>query len=115
MVYEATTRGAFIEYRVNNEQLVVNSVGLDKKNIEKALTPKDRNKIMSLVEEIELDHIKNLVPPSMNSTVDRALVARLIVTFNDNNYESAPFDYGNPPKELKPLIDQILALAQTVE
>ena len=113
--YKAATRGANFEYIINNERIVVNSMGLDQKNGERAITLQERNQMMALVDEMELDEIGTLIPPSNNSVSDRALIASLKVSKDGKIYESSSFDEGNPPMEIKPLIDKIVALVETVE
>ena len=113
--YKAATRGANFEYIINNERIVVNSMGLDQKNGERAITLQERNQMMALVDEMELDEIGTLIPPSNNSATDRALIASLKVSKDGKIYESSSFDEGNPPMEIKPLIDKIVALVETVE
>lgn len=113
--YKAATRGANFEYTVNNEQIIIYSMGLDQKNGERAITLEEKNQVMALVNKIELDGIRTLVPPSNNSVTDRALIASLKVSIDGKMYESSSFDAGNPPKEIKPLIDKIVALVETVE
>jgi hypothetical protein len=115
VTYKAVTRGANFEYIINNERIVVNSMGLDKKNGERAVTLQERNQVMALVNKIELDEIGMLIAPSNNSVTDRALVASLSVFKEGKTYESSSFDEGNPPRALKALIDKIVALVETVE
>lgn len=115
VTYKAATRGANFEYIISNEQIIIYSMGLDQKNGERAITPQERNQVMALVNKIELDGIRTLVPPSNNSVTDRALIASLKVSIGGKIHKSSSFDEGNPPKEIKPLIDKIVALVETVE
>ena len=46
---------------------------------------------------------------NLNLCVDVALHATLKITLEDRIYESQIFDYGNPPKELNPLIDKLFS------
>ncbi|MCK5443702.1 MAG: hypothetical protein KAJ23_17590 [Maribacter sp.] len=115
VTYKAATRGANFEYRITNERIAVNSKGLDQKNGERAITTQERNEIIALINKINLSTIGTLIPPSNNSATDRALIASLKVSKDGKMYESSSFDEGNPPKEIKPLIDKIVALAETVE
>ena len=115
VIYIAQTRGSNLEYTIDNRSIIAISNGVEGKNGKTALKNDDKKTIVSLIGAIELDNIKNLIPQSQNYTVDRALIANVRIITNGKEYESSTFDHGNPPKELRSLIDQMLALAETVE
>jgi hypothetical protein len=115
VIYKAQTRGSILEYAVDNKSIIANSNGVEGKNGITFLKSDDKEAIVALIGAIELDNMKNLIPQSQNYTLDRALIANVIIVTNGKEYESSTFDHGNPPSKLIPLIDKILALAETVE
>ena len=64
-----------------------------------------------MVLEIDLDAMRKLVPPSTESHTDRAMIGSLSINKNGKYYKSSTFDHGNPPKEIKELIDALFELA----
>ena len=115
ITYKAATRGANFECVINQRHLETRSVGLDKKVGERILTPQEWKDITETINQIWLQDIPDLRPPSNNSTLDRDLIASLKIVKDNQIYESPSFDAGNPPIELQPLINKIQALAETVE
>jgi len=115
VVYKAQTRGANIVYIINKDSIKATTIGYEGVNGGRALKSVDKKEIVALIEAIELETIKNLNPPSQESAVDKSLIASVQIIENGKEYESSTFDHGNPPMELKPLVDKILALIETVE
>jgi hypothetical protein len=66
-----------------------------------------------LVNTIDLDKLKEYKGTTEASAVDRALIAHLEIEINSTMYSSNSFDHGNPPKEIKAVIDKILAMGET--
>jgi hypothetical protein len=100
--YQATTRGSSemiqiisnkLSYKTNNS---LKELILDEKKI---------RAIQSVVSDINLAEIKHLTAPSNNRFHDGALIASITIQKEEHVYTSSNFDHGNPPKELKPLID----------
>jgi hypothetical protein len=61
----------------------------------------------TLIEEINLSEMKNFNPPSGKRYVDATLQATISITADKTTYNSQTFDHGNPPKELKKIIDKL--------
>lgn len=100
--YSAATRGSSITLNATSSEIQYSDLNGDKKI---TLSKSEWNEIKELVSEIDVDAIENLKAPSEGSHTDRALVATLSITIGDETYESVNFDHGNPPVELKKLID----------
>jgi len=115
VIYKAQTRGSNLEYTIDDTSIKALSNGYDGKNGKAALLADDKKEIQAFIDTLALENINSLIPPSQNSAVDRALIAQIQITKNGERYESVDFDHGNPPVALKPLIDKILALIETVE
>ncbi|MFW2375594.1 MAG: hypothetical protein ACN4ES_03535 [Cellulophaga baltica] len=66
-----------------------------------------------LITVIDLNKLKEYKGTTEASAVDRALIAHLEIETNAIMYRSNGFDHDNPPKELKAIIDKILAMSET--
>lgn len=115
IIYKAQTRGSNLEYTVDTTHIMAISKGIEGKNSKTVLKTVDKEALIALLSSIELNRINKLIPLSQEYISDRALMANVVIIINGKAYESSTFDHGNPPNELKPLIDKILALIETVE
>ncbi|AXG73621.1 hypothetical protein DVK85_05000 [Flavobacterium arcticum] len=108
--YEAMTRGAYKKVIVKQDTVItLNS--RDTAPITTGLKKGDWNKLLSALQKVDLDKISELKPPSTRSHVDAALAANLKVIRKDKTYQSNGFDHGNPPAEIKVLVEEILAVS----
>ena len=102
--YNAATRGSKITIVAKTYEIIY-TTNLETKN--STLSKKQWSEIKELVLQIELSAISNLEAPSNESYTDRALIGSLTIIKNNETYESSTFDHGNPPKELKELINKL--------
>lgn len=108
--YMASTRGSSISLLANSTEIVYS----DNSEIKKIKLPESQWKeIQLLVSKIELNSINNLISPSKESHTDRALAAILSINKNGTIYESPTFDHGNPPSELKDLINKLFEIVNS--
>ena len=107
--YEAYTRGSFIEITT-----VLNTISLNSNEglKEFELSKKQKEEILKNLNEVDLINLKNFTPPSTKSYADAALQATLSISNNGETYKTQTFDHGNPPKELKPLIDFLFKIVE---
>ncbi len=115
VTYQAATRGSKYECTVAKDGIRVISSGIKANSSQDNISEKDWGDIKKMIKKLDLSKIVDLEAPSSKSHTDRALIGSLQVVVGDVVYESSTFDDGNPPEELKPLIDKISALAETVE
>ena len=109
--YTAITRGAYKYLEVIDEKINVKRSHSDKGTNIDCL--KDQwSKIVFLSNKVSLENLSKLEAPSKASHYDGALAATLKVTKDGKTYETSTFDHGNPPKEIKPLVDYILSLSK---
>ncbi|WP_159801494.1 hypothetical protein [Flavobacterium sp. MK4S-17] len=115
--YEALTRGAYKKVIVKHDTIItINEKALDKERvIDKFVNkkPKKRNwnKILAELEKVNLNKLSTLKPPSTRSHHDGALIANLKVIKQDTTYQSSSFDHGNPPMEIKGLVNRIIEVS----
>ena len=105
--YEAVTRGSSIKLVANSELITYKDF-----EIERELKPSSNEweALIQLLNEINLSTIEDLTSPSSDSAVDAALQATLSITKNNTMHASQTFDHGNPPKELKPIIEKLFSI-----
>jgi len=105
--YEAVTRGSSIILVATSSLITYKDFEIDR---EIKPSSKEWETLIQLLNDINLSNIKNLTSPSSNSAVDAALQATLSIAKNSTIYTSQTFDHGNPPKELKPVLEKIFSI-----
>ena len=113
--YEAVTRGFYQKIKVNKETLVFSEDRTVKKSSTVKLNNKQWNKILELVDEIKLKNLSSLKAPSEKRKFDGAAHSKLKVLYKDDLYQSSSFDHGNPPREIKGLVEYIIELSQSAK
>ena len=107
--YQASTRGNSIQIKITKENVYIkNNHG------EKTFVLKEDNwrHINKLISYFKISEIQNLNPPSNLRISDKALHASLEIKTDKKEYRSQDFDHGNPPKEIKKLVEKLLDLAE---
>jgi len=113
--YEAVSRGFYQKIRVNKEALVFSEDRNIKKSNAIKLNNKQWKKILELVDEIKLKNLSTLQVPSEKRKFDGAAHSKLKVFYKDDLYESSSFDHGNPPSEIKGLVEYIIKLSESAK
>ena len=107
ITYEAATRGSLINLVATSTK--INYTDFETKK-EIVVTSNFWNEISKITNKITLSNMSYFTPPSDDRTVDSALHATLSIRIDNKTYKSQTFDHGNPPKELKPLIDKLFSI-----
>lgn len=111
--YTANTRGFYKKISVQNQFV---SVSKDRNEVEipkgKKISEADWKELIGYFETIDLDSLKSLKAPTEKRFYDGAAIANLKITIGDKTYESASFDHGFPPAEIKKLVDKINSFAK---
>lgn len=110
--YRAYTRGSNKEVTVTCEKIEVKEIRLGK-NIEATypLSKDNWNKLVEMAQKIKLDKMETLEAPSKKHQFDGAMAANLTITASSTTYQSITFDDGNPPGEIKGLVDEIIGIS----
>lgn len=66
--------------------------------------------IVAETSKLDYSRLNSMNVPSAKHQFDGALAANLIITTADSTYQSVTFDHGNPPAELKPLLEAMAAV-----
>ncbi|MFE3868311.1 hypothetical protein ACFX5E_09530 [Flavobacterium sp. LS2P90] len=111
--YTANTRGFYQKITVKNQMLTVSK---DRNGTDKPVATKisdaDWKELVSYFKEVKLDSLAKLKAPTEKRFYDGAPIANLKITYKDKAYESASFDDGFPPKEIKKFVNKITSLAK---
>jgi len=113
--YETFTRGSTTMYTVTPDQIKVKSTGVNAIENVINIQVEEWNTILETANGIDVSKMSQLKAPTDSRASDAALHAILSVRKNDTIYKTNSFDHGNPPTEVKPLVEAILRLAENVE
>ncbi|NAS31735.1 hypothetical protein GTQ40_12180 [Flavobacteriaceae bacterium R38] len=113
--YMAYSRGGFQSVVINSDFIKEKSQRGQEDYISRKYSKKDWKKILNYLAAIDLEALKNLEAPTQKRLFDGAMHASLKIIYKDKTYQSGSFDHGTPPEEIKPLVDHILSLTQSVE
>lgn len=107
--YNAATRGSSVTLNANSLEIIYITNNTKK---EVKLPEHQWNKIKKLVSKIDLHTIQNLKAPSEGRYTDRALATSISIKIGEETYRSVDFDHGNPPIELKKLINGLFEIVR---
>jgi len=113
--YETFTRGSSTVYKISNRIMKITSTGVNKSESSKELSSEEWKMLVQELEEVKVSKINQLKTSTDERASDAALHAILSVRKNDTIYKTNSFDHGNAPKEINPLVEAILRLAENVE
>lgn len=106
--YEATTRGSYKKI-IAKQDTIYTIKSRDGKAAAKNLSRSDWNAMLDLLAKVDVKAIEKLKAPSEKRFYDGAMIANLTVIYNKNTYSSSSFDHGNPPEEIKKLVEKIIS------
>lgn len=107
--YEAITRGSYKKVIVKQDT-VITIKDRDLKDVVTAgLKNGEWNSLLKSLEDVNLEGLDEIKAPSVKHQVDAAPIANLKVIRGDKTYQSKSFDHGNPPQEIKDVVDKIMA------
>lgn len=112
--YTTSSRGSY-------QKIVANKTGISKSKKKgkiaaaKAYDISKWNALLHILEATPLETIPNLEAPSKDFQFDGAAISRLKIISNGKTYETAPFDHGNPPKDIAELIKELVSISEMIE
>lgn len=111
--YTANTRGFYQKITVKNQMVYVSQ---DRSGNDQPVGIKieheDWEDLVSCFKKVKLDSLPKLKAPTQKRLYDGAAIGNLKVIYKDTTYESASFDHGFPPKEIKKFVNRIVAFAK---
>ncbi|WP_291114842.1 hypothetical protein [Flavobacterium sp. UBA6135] len=109
--YQAMSRGFYLNIVIKDKELVVVKERDGKPELRK-ISSSDWNELSDLFLKIKPEDLSKFKVPSENRFVDAAAIGNLRVIYEGKLYESESFDHGNPPKEIKNLVNKIISIAK---
>lgn len=110
--YQAFSKSTF-DYIIISKDKVLISKDKSLQKIDKyTIDSKDWTALNKLIEAIDTETIKDIIPPSTSYQVDGALHASLSILIGDVQYTSKGFDHGNPPESLEALVNKVLSIKE---
>ena len=77
-----------------------------------AISDADWKALVDAFSKIKPERLPELVPPTEKRFYDGAAIAKLKITHNKMAYETTDFDHGEPPAEIRELVNRVLALVK---
>ncbi|MFP9097448.1 hypothetical protein ACLI09_00210 [Flavobacterium sp. RHBU_24] len=111
--YTALTRGSYKKVIATAEGLKVTN-GRDAEPQNVAISTADWNNMVDFYQkniEKKLSGLQDLEAPSKKHQYDGALAATFTVMIGDQLFRTPTFDHGNPPAQVKGLVDEMIRLA----
>jgi hypothetical protein len=110
--YTALTRGAYKKVVVTSYDIITIKDRDNKDVASKKLTAEEWKTLSDAYKGIkDLNALSSIEAPSVKHQYDGALAAMLTITIGEQVYQTTTFDHGNPPAEIKPLVDDIIKLS----
>ncbi|GIZ07886.1 hypothetical protein [Flavobacterium sp. UMI-01] len=111
--YVAHSRGFYQKTTINNQEVWVSNdrSGNEKRNKIK-ISDTDWKALVKLFEKVDLEQLKTLKSPTQKRFYDGAAIANLNITYKEKIYESASFDHGFPPEQIKEIVEKINSFAK---
>jgi len=107
IVYEASSKGHYTKVEVQNHMVSVSGQGVEGGMKAKKISDADWNYLIEEFKKVDLKNMPHLISPSKQRVYDGAATANMTITYMGTQYRSSPFDHGNPPAEIKNLVDKI--------
>ena len=110
--YEYYSRGGYRKIIVSNQLLVVyDKQGAEKPSAEKPLSNLVWQTLVKQVTALNLDAIATYKDPTQKRFYDGAPIAVFTIKNQGKEYKTNAFDHGDPPIEIKELVNKINELA----
>ncbi len=113
--YQALSRGSFFQVTIDKDRI--------EKTADRSLTNKstikcsenDWSTLLALIEKVQIEDLNEIKAPTDKRLFDGAPSAQIKLIYQTQTYSSSSFDHGHPPEEIKPLVNTILSLAESIE
>jgi heat shock protein HslJ len=105
--YSVTSRGFGRTINLVGDEVLINEIRPTPSKNKLQLSGSDLDKIQQILSKIDATTIEKIKPPSTAHQYDGAAGAVLSIIVGKKTYHSPTFDHGNPPKELKELVEKL--------
>lgn len=113
--YHAVTRGSMIDIAIDEKDIYpykgrpnANDIAVPYKKTD----AKEWAELLQATENIDLEKLEEIAVPSKKHQFDGAMAATLTITVDGKSYETPTFDHGNPPAEVKKLVEKIIEISE---
>ncbi len=113
--YQAVSRGYFLNTKINKSLITLFKDRSLENMVSKSCSQNDWSYLLSAIKKIDIQTINKLKAPSKKRSFDGAPHGQLKISTTNKTYTSVSFDHGNPPKEIKLLVNHILSLVESIE
>ena len=110
--YQTFSKSTFDYVIISKDKILISKDKALQKIDKYSVNPKDWEALNEMIEAIDAETIKDIVPPSTSYQVDGALHATLSLIKGDVAYTSKGFDHGNPPETLMALVNKVLSIKE---
>lgn len=112
--YEETTRGFAKIITLENGVATVFSRKLNVGEETTTVTPSSEtfSQLVTLYSQLDVKNLPNLKDPSQDRFFDGAPIATFSITTKDATYSSVAFDGGNPPAEIKEIVNKLIEISE---
>lgn len=111
--YETFSRGFYQKIKVEKGTLLIQESRNESGGVAIDLDNKQWKELVDLAKKIKLEDLSLFKAPTNKREFDGAAFANLKVFIDDIEYTSTNFDRGNPPSEIKNLVNYIISLSQS--
>ncbi|MBJ7879455.1 hypothetical protein [Gelidibacter salicanalis] len=112
IIYEAQSRGFYEKLWVDQSSISF-ADNRDLSNVKtRPISKADWGELVALKNALNLKTLPNLKAPSEKRFSDGAAIGSLTIKTKQAEVESSEFDHGNPPKELKSLLNKLLSIKE---
>lgn len=117
ITYEAASRGYYLKIIVDQKNILYYDKEGRDSNIPfmKICKSKEWKSLTTFLENTRITSLPKFKAPSTNYTMDRVPLAHLTISVGNKKYNSNSFDHGNPPLEIKPIVNYMISLSPTIE
>lgn len=112
ITYEASTRGFYEKTWITKDSVSFSNDRTLKEVFVSSCKNEDWEALVSLMKDIDIKTLSQLVAPSKMHQVDGAAMATFLVEMNNETYETNIFDHGHPPKSISVLVKKVLSIKE---
>lgn len=113
IVYTANTRGFYQKLTVQDQEISVSRErDLSDKGFTSKISDADWKDLVGYFEKIKLDSLSTYKDPTQKRVYDGAAIAKLIINYQEKEYQTKNFDHGYPPVEIEKFVNKLVSLVK---
>jgi heat shock protein HslJ len=114
ITYKATTRGFFETIWIEGDVLRYTNDRYLKEVYRHQLSQEQLSELMVIYDDLDVESIPGLEPPSTTFQYDAAAMATLEIKKDKHIYKTNVFDHGNPPKAISAFVNKVLSIKESI-